>query len=73
MAASPYYKSDITVVFKASPRANSKVKIKTYRNRCMDDILASSKMVGVPTNAVILEMGMGVCFESEWKKKYKIK
>jgi hypothetical protein len=39
----------------------------------MDDILASSKMVGVPTNAVILEMGMGVCFESEWKKKYKIK
>ena len=48
MAASPYYKSDITVVFKSSNRANSKVRIKTYRNRTMDDILGSNKMVGVP-------------------------
>jgi hypothetical protein len=71
MAASPYYKSDITVVFKASNRANSKVKIKTYKNRSIDDVMG--KMIGVPLNAVILEMGMGECFESEWKKKYKIK
>ena len=73
MAASPYYKSDITVVFKSSNRANSKVKIKTYKNRNMDDILGSNKMVGVPINAVILEMGLGESFESEWRKKYKIK
>jgi hypothetical protein len=39
----------------------------------MDDILASNKMVGIPNNAVILEMGMGISFENEWKKKYKIK
>lgn len=71
MAASPYFKSDITVVFKASSRANSKVKIKTYKNRSIDDVMG--KMIGVPLNAVILEMGMGECFESEWKKKYKIK
>jgi hypothetical protein len=71
MAASPYYRSDITVVFKASNRANSKVKIKTYKNRSIDDVMG--KMIGVPLNAVILEMGMGECFESEWKKKYKIK
>jgi hypothetical protein len=73
MAASPYFKSDITVVFKASNRANSKVKIKTYRNRSIDDVLSTNRMVGVPLNAVILEMGMGENFESEWKKKYKIK
>ena len=48
MAASPYFKSDITVVFKASSRANSKVKIKTYRNRSIDDVLSNNKMVGVP-------------------------
>ena len=42
--AAPYYKSDITVVFKASNRANSKVKIKTYRNRSIDDVLSSNKM-----------------------------
>jgi hypothetical protein len=30
-------------------------------------------MIGVPLNSVILEMGMGKCFEAEWKKKYKIK
>jgi hypothetical protein len=73
MAASPYYKSDITVVFKTSNRNNSKTKIKTYRNRSIDDILASDKMIGVPLNAVILEIGMGKCFEPEWEKKYKIK
>ena len=73
MAASPYLKSDITVEFKASNRANSKVKIKTYKNRSIDDVLSTNKMVGVPLNAVILEMGMGENFESEWKKKYKLK
>lgn len=71
--AAPYYKSGITVVFKASNRANSKVKIKTYRNRSIDDVLSSDKMVGVPLNAVILEMGMGDSFEADWKKKYKLK
>lgn len=73
MAASPYYKSDITVVFKSSNRANSKIKIKTYKNRNMDDILGMDKMVGVPNNAVILEMGLGEGFDREWRKKYKIK
>ena len=69
--SSPYHKSDITVVYKASNRANSKVKIKTYKNRSVDDVM--NKMVGVPLNAVILEMGMGENFETEWKKKYKLK
>ena len=69
--SSPYHKSDITVVYKASNRANSKVKIKTYKNRSVDDVM--NKMVGVPLNAVILEMGMGGNFEAEWKKKYKLK
>lgn len=73
MAASPYFKSDITVVFKSSSRSNSKIKIKTYKNRSIDDILTPNKMVGIPINAVILEMGMGRIFESEWLKKYKIK
>jgi hypothetical protein len=60
-------------VFKASNRANSKVKIKTYRNRSIDDVLSSNKMVGVTLNAVILEMGIGDSFLPDWKKKYKLK
>jgi hypothetical protein len=69
--SSPYYKSDVTIVFKTSNRSNAKTKIKTIRNKSIDDVL-ERKIPGIPDTAVILEMGIGEEFEQQWKTKYKL-
>jgi len=69
--SSPYYKSDVTIVFKTSNRSNAKTKIKTIRNKSIDDVL-QRKIPGIPDTAVILEMGIGEEFEQQWKTKYKL-
>jgi hypothetical protein len=58
-------------VFKTSNRSNAKTKIKTLRNKSIDDVL-DRKIPGIPDNAVILEMGIGDEFEERWKHKYKL-
>jgi len=69
--SSPYYKSDVTIVFKTSNRSNAKTKIKTIRNKSIDEVL-ERKIPGIPDTAVILEMGIGEEFEQQWKTKYKL-
>lgn len=69
--SSPYHKEDVTVVFKTSNRSNAKTKMKTFRNKTIDDIL-DKKLIGVPDTAVILEIAMGSLFESRLKSKYKL-
>jgi len=69
--SSPYHKDNITIVFKTSNRSNAKTKMKTFRNKCIDDIL-EKKLPGIPDNAVILEIGMGELFEEKYKQKYKL-
>ncbi len=69
--SSPYYKSDVTIVFKTSARSNAKTKIKTFRNKTIDEIL-TKKLPGVPDIAVVVELGIGEGFEEQWKKKYKL-
>ena len=69
--AAPFYKADVTIVFKTSTRSNSKTKIKTFRNKTIDEILVK-KLPGVPDIAVVVELGIGDCFEEQWKKKYKL-
>lgn len=69
--SAPYYKSDVTIVFKTSTRSNAKTKIKTLRNKCIDDVL-ERKIPGIPDNAVILEIGIGDLFEQKYKQKYKL-
>jgi hypothetical protein len=69
--SSPYHKENVTIVFKTSNRSNAKTKIKTFRNKCIDDIL-DKKLVGVPDTAVILEIGIGSRFEEQLKIKYKL-
>jgi len=61
----------ITIVFKTSDHLNAQTKIKTFRNRSMDEVL-TQKLPGVPDKAVILEVGLGSKFEALWKQKYKI-
>ena len=34
-----YHKSTVSIVFKTSNRSNAKTKIKTFRNKAIDDIL----------------------------------
>jgi hypothetical protein len=69
--SSAYHKDNVTIVFKTSERSNAKTKIKTFRNKCIDDIL-SKKLPGIPDSAVIVELGIGQEFEDKWKRKYKI-
>jgi hypothetical protein len=66
-----YHKSNVTIVFKTSNRSNAKMKLKTFRNKSIDDIL-EKKLPGVPDNAIIIELGIGEIFEQKFKQKYKL-
>ncbi len=66
-----YHKEDVTIVFKTSNRSNAKTKMKTLRNKSIDDVL-EKKIPGIPDTAVILEIGMGSRFEQQYKQKYKL-
>ena len=67
-----YHKDLVSVVFKTSNRSNANTKMKTYRNKSIDDILDAKKLVGIPDKAVILEIGMGEYLEQQYRKKYNL-
>ena len=67
-----YHKSTVSIVFKTSNRSNANTKMKTYRNKSIDDILDAAKLVGIPDKAVILEIGMGEQLEQQYRKKYNL-
>jgi len=66
------HKDLISIVFKTSNRSNARTKLKTFRNKCIDDVLKQKKIVGIPINAIILEIGMGKRLEEKYRKKYKL-
>ena len=68
----PYHKDTISIVFKTSNRSNAKTKIKTFRNKSIDDIVDAKRIIGIPDTAVILEIGMGKQLEEQYRKKYKL-
>ena len=61
----------ITIVFKTSNRSNAKVKMKTFKNRTIDQVLMD-KLPGVPESAKILEIGVGESFIKKYASKYKL-
>jgi len=67
-----YHKSTVSIVFKTSNRSNAKTKMKTFRNKSVDDILDAKRIVGIPENAVILEIGLGKQLEQQYRNKYKL-
>ncbi len=67
-----YHKSTVTIVFKTSDRSNARTKMKTFRNKSIDDILDAKRIVGLPDAAVILELGIGKQLEEQYRKKYKL-
>jgi len=67
-----YGKLPVVLVFKTSNRSNAKTKIKVFNNENIDYILSAPKLVGVPSNAIILECGVGRSFVEKWKVKYNL-
>ena len=67
-----YHKSTVTIVFKSPNRSNAKTKMKTFRNKSIDEILDAKRIIGVPDSAVILELGIGKQLEEQYRKKYKL-
>ena len=68
----PYHKSTVTVIFKTSNRSNAKTKIKTFRNKSIDDILLAKRIIGIPETSIILELGIGTELEYQYRKRYKL-
>ena len=67
-----YGKLPVVLVFKRSNRSNAKTKMKVFNNENIDYILSAPKLVGVPSNAIILECGVGRSFVEKWKVKYNL-
>lgn len=67
-----YHKSTVSVVFKTSNRSNAKTKMKTFRNKTIDDVLDAKRIIGVPDTAVIIELGIGKQLEQQYRNKYKL-
>ena len=73
MARSKSYVDDpVIVVFKTSNRSNAKTKIKVFKNENIDYILSGAKLVGVPDDAIILEVGIGNKMVEKFNSKYSI-
>ena len=68
---SDYAKIPISIVFATSNRSNAKIKIKTIKNRNIDDLIACDYIIpGIPAKAVIKEVGVGKIFHDRYKQKY---
>lgn len=75
--ANIYVKTDLVIVFKNTSRANAKIRMKVFKNKNIDDLIESlnnpkKKLVGIPSSAVILQVGAGGKFEKLYKEKYKL-
>jgi hypothetical protein len=67
-----YGKQPVVLVFKTSNRSNAKTKIKVFKNENIDYILSADKLVGVPTTAEIIDIGVGISFVDKYKQKYNL-
>ena len=73
MARNKSYNYPTTIVFKTSSRKNAKVKIKTYKTKNIDEVmdaLNANLLPGIPSNAEILELGVGKVFPEIYKQQY---
>jgi len=67
-----YGKQPVVMVFNTSNRSNAKTKIKVWNNENIDYIISTPKLIGVPSNAVILELGVGKRTIERYKQKYDL-
>ena len=66
-----YPNSPVVMVFKTSNRSNAKVKMKVWKNKNIDQV-QEEKLAGVPQNAEVLEIAVGIKFIEKYKTKYKL-
>jgi len=70
---SSYPKVPIVIAFATSNRSNAQHKVKVVRNRNIDELIDCNYIIpGIPSKAVIKEVGMGKIFIERYKKKYNI-
>ena len=67
-----YNKMPVVMIFKTSNRSNAKTKMKIWANENIDYISTTSKLVGVPEGAIILELGVGESFIEKWRVKHSL-
>ena len=67
-----YGKLPVVLVYKTSNRSNAKTKIKVFANENIDYILSAEKLVGVPSKAEILDIGVGESMIGRYKQKYDL-
>ena len=67
-----YNKMPVVMAFKTSNRSNAKTKVKVWNNENIDYILSADKLVGVPTTAEIVDIGVGISFVGKYKQKYNL-
>jgi hypothetical protein len=60
------------MVFKTSNNSNARVKMKIWAGENIDYIISQTKLVGVPDNAIVLELGVGQSLIDIWKLKYNL-
>ena len=65
----PYGKLPVVMVFKTSNRSNAKTKIKVFKNENIDYILSANKLVGIPSTAEIIDIGVGISFVERYKQE----
>ena len=68
----PYSGQPVVMVFKTSNNSNARVKMKIWANENIDYIISQTKLVGVPDNAIVLELGVGQSLIDIWKLKYNL-
>ena len=68
----PYSGQPVVMVFKTSNNSNARVKMKIWASENIDYIISQTKLVGVPDNAIVLELGVGQSLIDIWKSKYQI-
>tara|TARA_B100000780_G_scaffold234216_1_gene174544 strand:- start:41 stop:466 length:426 start_codon:yes stop_codon:yes gene_type:complete len=67
-----YGKQPVVMVFKTSNRSNAQTKMKIWRNENIDYINTTDKLAGVPTKAIILELGVGNNVIERYRQKYDL-
>ena len=68
---SEYAKIPISIVFATSNRSNAKIKIKTIKNKNIDQLIdCNFNIPGIPKIAVIKKVGVGKAFHDIYKQKF---
>ena len=67
-----YGKQPVVLVYKTSNRSNAKTKIKVFNNENIDYILSADKLVGIPSTAEIVDIGVGISFVKRYKLEYNL-